>query len=147
MDFDLYNKIKEYKISGSLPNISRFSKLRFQKHYQAWVVKDNKLYFENKLVISSGNIQSILKELYKDPNITSNSLHSFFDIVKLRYVGITFNQVSDFLRNCENYQLHKPVKAVKVIKPIIRSISGNYIQADTINLTEFSHINHGYSYD
>jgi hypothetical protein len=140
MDSTLYNRIKEYKKTGNLPEFtSRWAELRFKNHYdQNWIIKDNKLYFQG--------VDDILIQLYKNPNTTSNGLHSFFDIVKQRYYGITFNQVRDFLKNCESYQLHKPVQAIKVIKPIIKSQPGVYIQANTINLTEYSYFNNSFSY-
>jgi hypothetical protein len=91
MDLNLYNKIKAYKAQNILPDISKFSKLKFQKHYNLdWTVTNDKLYFQNKIVISEQNVQSILIELYKDSNITSNDIHSFFNIVYSKYSGIIF---------------------------------------------------------
>jgi hypothetical protein len=144
MNVNLYNNIKDFKKSGKLPDISRFSILRFKNHYNSWELRNDQLFVKSKLVIPIFNLDQTLKELYKDPNTTSNRIHFFFNIVKNRYFGIIFNQVRDFLRNTENYQLHKPVSKIKVIKPIIKSRPGEYIQINTINLTEFSHINHGF---
>ena len=45
-------------------------------------MKNDELYFLDKLVITKDKVHNILAELYKDPNMTSNGLHSFFDIIK-----------------------------------------------------------------
>lgn len=147
MDSSLYKKIKDYKQNGILPDdISRFAKLRFKKHYDDFELRNNELYKDNLLVVNDRIYINLLKELYKDPNTTSNGLHSFYNIVKQRYYGITFNQVQDFLKNCENYQLHKPVNTIKVIKPILRSQPGVYVQADTINMVDYGYWNNNYKY-
>jgi hypothetical protein len=57
-----------------------------------------------------------------------------------------FKSSSGILKNCENYQLHKLIKNVKVIKPIIRFKPNIYVQANTINLSEFFYFNYEYSY-
>jgi hypothetical protein len=58
MDLHLYNKIKAYKAKGELLDISKFSKLRFQRHYNSdWIVISDKLYFQNKLVVKKSDVQ------------------------------------------------------------------------------------------
>ena len=147
MELELYEKIKKYKSSGKMPEGSRWAQLRFKNHYEDWVAKNNELYFLDKLVVTKDKVHHILAELYKDPNTTSNGLHSFFDIVKQKYYGIKFSEVQDFLKNCESYQLYKPIQPNKIIKPIIRSEPKVYVQADTIAFDKsLTHWNHGYSH-
>ena len=65
MDLTLYNKIKNYKLEGKIPERSCFAQLRFKKHYnEDWTVKDDILYFQNKLIILKQHVNSILKEIY-----------------------------------------------------------------------------------
>ena len=68
MDYSLYIKIKSYKESGILPDVSRFSKLRFKKHYDSWELRDGELYNDNKIVPHERIYINLLKDLYKNPN-------------------------------------------------------------------------------
>jgi hypothetical protein len=51
----------------------------------------------------------------------------FIILLNKKYYGITFNNCEEFLKNCENYEFHKSVQKIKVIKSIIRSEPKVYI--------------------
>ena len=73
-----------------MPEGLHWAQLRFKNHYEDWVAKNDELYYLDKLVITKDKVHSILTELYKDPNATSNSFHFFFNLLSKNIMELNF---------------------------------------------------------
>lgn len=140
-----------YLQKNQLPaKLSRFAVYRFKKRCENYYIKDDQIWSTgpggDRVVVPEDQLQTTLKLEYEDPKTMSNGQQSFFNTIHSKYEGITFNQVRDFLQSQKTYQLHKPPKRDKIIKPVIEKSPGKYVQLDTINLDEYAFPNNNYKY-
>jgi transposase InsO family protein len=88
--------------------------------------------------------QKIIQQIYKEFGIGSG-FHNLYEKISRRYLGITRNDVKQFLQNKEEYQLGKtPVKMTQ--KKLYVSAPNNIWYADLIDFNSFIKSNKGYRY-
>ena len=107
--YDLENDYPDiiiYKKTNTLPNrnMNTQQKNRFIEKYKPFDIRNNKLYFENLLVIQKKDIDSILNPLYKEYYFLA-SQEKFYDLVQSKYLNISRNEVIRFLKSQSTYQL------------------------------------------
>jgi transposase InsO family protein len=92
------------------------------------------------------DIPRALEILYEDPvNSIGKGVSSFYDMVRRNCVGITRNDVEDFLKKKEEYQLTF-VKQKKTQKPIYATYSNEKWGADLVDMNQYKSQNKQYRY-
>src|SRR6185437_6062136 len=125
MDKESFDEIYVYlstkKLPESIHSKNRSTQFRFVKKTKDFNLKEKILFFQNRLVLKESQVNEFLTKVYKDPAtgfIGMNRLYKKFNELTF---GITEEQIKDFLRNLEVYQLHQPVIKERTVKPIISS--------------------------
>lgn len=134
-----YTQILNYLKNKTTPDISNnlFKKM---SHFRRI---DNTLTFDNKVVIPRERITDHLNKAYGNNLFGREKL---FGTVQDRVVGVTNNDVSNFLKNNETHQLHTVAPLEKVHRPIISSHALERVEADLIDLDGIKNYNKNYRY-
>lgn len=99
-------------------------------------VKEGKLYFAGKLVVTEAEIDQILAELYSNPLVTGNR-DRLYAYVEERYVGISRRRVMLFLKNQESYQLRVRINKPKITQPIVNFEVNGHWQMDLFDFSKY----------
>jgi transposase InsO family protein len=118
---------------------------RFSKH---WEERNGDLYFIplDLKAIPSEIVNDVLTELYENPVLSlAKGINRLYDTVRKRYVGITRQEVTDFLRRREEYQLtfHAPKKSQK---PIFATFANEKFGCDLVDMNRYKSHNGQYRY-
>lgn len=132
---------KEYDDNIKLHKKGQTLKGRF-KYFKR---KENNFYGKinnkNLLVVKQSQIKPLLRKIYNDAKTHKNGRESLYNNVKSKYIGISKRKMFDFLKNQENYQIHRPVIKEKVNRPIVLSGPHKQWQVDLVDLSNLSGFN------
>ena len=142
-------KVKQYIKTGKLPDdLNDVQMKRFIERFKyGYTLKDDKIYFKHLELISEEDKTKKLKEIYDDPNIGLGlGINSFYKIVIDKYIGITRDDVEQFLKNQTNYQLTKePHRGIN--KPIISTYPNERWAIDLVDMQFYEkETNDGYKF-
>ena len=102
--------------------LSEYQRRRFKTKYKNFQLIDNKIYYVDNLhkleVVEKDNIEDVLEDLYSDFKTFGLGIDSFYSNVRQKYLNITRDEVSEFIKGKTTYQLTKK-KPPKINKPII----------------------------
>ena len=87
---------------------------------------------------------NIIKKYYYGTKTGFQSAEKMYQ--KLKNYGIKLQQIKDFLKSQETYQLHKSVKKVSNYFPIYATHRSEIFQIDLMDLSNISNYNNGYKY-
>ncbi len=146
IEYLLYNTIPERKSPASVQRLKR----RWSDAEVRNLGDEYRIFFGDKEVIPMTEIYDTLVTLYDDPATGGNfGRDKFYARVKSLYVGISRNDVENFVQNDLTHQLLKRVtKKMKVVRPLPIS-DGPQVrwQMDLIEFpTDLKHDNLGYQY-
>ena len=121
--------IKKYVITKQFPpDFSDFKRRKWTENYEKFSVVDDYLQYddeENDLsltVIPNSEVEVTLHDMYTNPDEGYGlGIQSFYEKVRFKYLNISRQQATDFLRKQTGYQLTKKERPI-VNKPIV----GNY---------------------
>lgn len=97
--------------------------------------RNDKLYYRRLQIVPQEDIDKVLTNLYDDPKYSVNSRDRFYEATKNQYLGISRRRVQEFLSHQEAYQIHLPIKKVKIVAPIITTHTNQRWQIDLIDLS------------
>jgi len=97
-------------------------------------------------IIAREDIPQVLQKLYEDPETGLWGINKFDERVKQKYLGITSEDVRQFLRRFESHQVHQGIPKAKVTKPIVVKQAGKYMQIDLSDFSEYKGYNKMYRY-
>ncbi len=80
----------------------------------------------DRIVIPYDKINAFLQRVYDNPVTGLKSGEKLWELVKEKFIGITKDDVLQFVKNLETTQLHKPRVKAAVNKPIIPSGPKSY---------------------
>src|SRR5690606_33132821 len=88
------------------------------KKVKLFDLKDGKLYYENKEVIPIQDVNKVIDSEYNDCQFYGRD--KLYYLIKSKYVGISRNDVMNYIANNQTNQLHsRPKLRNLTIKPII----------------------------
>ncbi len=101
------NRVKNYISNNNLPE-------KMKNKYAGFIVRDDYLVFEpiDQVVIPPEEIKTRVKEIYDEYGLGSEQ-KNLYSKVSRRYLGISREQVQEFLKSQEDYQIgKKPLKRI-----------------------------------
>lgn len=108
--------------------------------------KNGKIMKINHEVIPDEKITETLLKLWSNPDYGFSGIGKLFDKVQQLYVGITRQDVANFLKQNETSQIHSRLKTAPISKPIIvKSILG-HVQIDLTNWWKYRGYNNQRKY-
>ena len=126
--------VKNYLKTNKVPDsLSKYQKARMKKQFKTkvlnendemvdeWEINDGYLVYRPKQlkVIPSNEIPDLLETAYDDIKLSlGKGLRKFYDVIKTKYLGITFNDTEEFLKKQGDYQITRPLKVKKNDQPI-----------------------------
>ena len=90
------------------------------------------------------NKQLLIKRTYYNPSFGFTSLKKLYE--KLKVYGVTMQEIKNFLKEQETFQLHKTAKKPKVFFPITSYYPNQNIQIDIMDVSNVSSANSNYKY-
>lgn len=106
-------------------------------------MKDNELFIEDKQIITTDNLNEFLTLQYKQFPFGRDKL---FKTISDKFIGVSRQDVTNFLKNSQTAQLHKVPPVEKVHKSIISNYPLERFQADLIDLDNIKGFNYNYRY-
>jgi transposase InsO family protein len=147
---EIVDLIRHYATSDELPvGLDARQKRKFIARFSKnWEDREGKLWFVPLQLeaVTEGDIDARLAEMYADPVISlGKGINRFYDIVRKRYVGISRQAVTEFLRRQEEYQLtfRAPKKAQK---PIFATFANEKWGCDLVDMNRYRKHNQHYRY-
>jgi len=152
-DNDTHSLIVSWKKYKVFPRNHTMTGLEINRFKKRWMSSDfkvdrkNILRFDNGLYkfifIKPNDKNNIIKELYDKYLFTG--IQKFYDTVRQKgYIGISRNDITDFLRNQTNHQLIFNKNKKKVANHIHYSKSYSQFQVDLIDLNAYNHRHYRY---
>ncbi len=97
------------------------------------------------IVVKPSEIDNILAEEYKNDNALGKGITLFYKYITQRYIGITRENVKQFLINQPNYQLTLRKQRI-ISKPIIAQYPNQKWQIDLIDMNQYVKNNKNFRY-
>ena len=106
----------------------------------------SRLYFNNKEVVMEHEIEQKLIEFYSDLQTGFRGRDIMFQRISEKYLGISFNDVNQFVKSLEIAQLSKRPRKPVIIRPLRISQPNRKWQIDLIDMRGVANdrINHGF---
>ena len=122
-------------------NLSEYQIRRFKTKYKNFQLIDNKIYYVDNLhkleVVEKNNIEDVLEDLYSDFKTFGLGIDSFYNNVRQKYLNITRDEVSEFIKGKPTYQLTKK-EPPKINKPIIAYYPNERWAIDLVDVKIYS---------
>ena len=122
-------------------NLSEYQIRRFKTKYKNFQLIDNKIYYVDNLhkleVVEKDNIEDVLEDLYSDFKTFGLGIDSFYNNVRQKYLNITRDEVSEFIKGKTTYQLTKK-EPPKINKPIIAYYPNERWAIDLVDVKIYS---------
>jgi hypothetical protein len=142
--------IKKYIITKQFPpDFSEFKMRRWKDNYEKFSVVDDYLQYddeENELsltVIPNSEVEMTLHDMYTNPDEGYGlGVQSFYEKVRFKYLNISRQQATDFLRKQTGYQLTKKERPI-VNKPIVGNYPNERWAIDLIDIKTYESTNNG----
>ena len=136
---DLYvEAVFDYINNGHFPEAFDYSqRYNLKKHYKDFKIIDGKLYYTplNLQVVKESERNNLLKTMYDDVKVgVGAGIQSFYNKITSKYIGISREQVGEFLKNQEPYQLSK-YKPYAINKPIVALYPNHRWAVDLIDMS------------
>jgi hypothetical protein len=143
MNIILHNNILYYletnKIPTSVAEFSTKTHYRFRKYADQFGVKNKKLYFKNKPVITDSQLNEFLTEKWTNPATGFQGMNKFYQLISSISYGITEIQINNWMKNQELWQLHRPIPKHIIVKPIIANKPHERYQIDLIDMSKYQY--------
>jgi transposase InsO family protein len=118
-----------------------------QRRWRGFHVADGVLIHSatNRQVVPLSRVVPLLTELYAQPSWKSGR-DRFHARVAERYVGISRRDVMDFLRRQETWQLHRPIRRLRVRQVVLSRRPLDHWQMDLVDFTAHTALNNGHRF-
>lgn len=140
-DFD---QLQYYLETNTIPSEIKY-KSRFLKKFEGFeLTRDNKILYAplDLEVVAPNEKQKKLEELYNnDNNILGKGAYNLFKYIQSKYIGITRNDVQQFIELQSNYQMIQPANH-RVNKPIVSKFPNQLWAIDLIDLQPYMSSNY-----
>jgi IS30 family transposase len=138
--------IKQYIKNKTLPPnlITNHKKALFQKRFNDFELKDNKLYYKplDLQVIEEDDKQKAMKELYDDMKIgPGSSIRGFYNKIQQRYLNIKRDDVDKFIKDEPAYQITTHEKQKMVNHPNLSHFPNQKWSCDLIDMSLYEGYN------
>ena len=143
-----YDNLNYYLQNNRTPESIRY-KSRFIKKYEGFQKRaDGTIIYAplNLEVIPPNDKQTKLKEIYESDNSLGKGVYALFKYIQSKYIGITRNDVQEFVEFQSNYQLTQPLLAHRTNKPVISKYPNQLWALDLIDMQPFMSSNYGNRY-
>ena len=136
-----------YKLHNQLPpGMDAQQKFRFQKHYQNFTTRNNKLYYGELEVVPNNEKQQVMQDMFDDIRTgVAASKYNWYRRICTKYINIKLADCSDFLQSQSDYQLGRQDIDNYINKPILATKCGERWGCDCINMRRYEGHNHGYN--
>ncbi len=125
------------------------SKYRFLKKFDGFKKQGDKIIYEplNLEVVNPQNKQQKLEEIFnEDKNSLGKGIYAMFKYIQSKYIGITREDVQQFMQFTSNYQLTQPLEAHRTNKPVISKFPNQLWAIDLIDLQPYMSNNYDNRY-
>ena len=143
---EIIDIVKKYYYSKTIPPEIK-NKNRFVDKYKNFVVEDNKLIYKplNLEVVYKSNIDEVLEEEYNKNDVIGKGIKNFYKYIITKYINITRQDINDYLKSHNNYQLTRPINK-RINKPIIAKYPNQIWSIDLLDLSSVAKSNYNYNY-
>ena len=143
--------IKQYLTTGQFPNnFSDSKKRKWTENYERFSIVEDYLQYDDAdlslRVIPNQEVEVTLHDLYTNPDEGYGlGIQSFYEKVRFKYLNISREQTSVFLRKQTGYQLTKRERPM-VNKPIVANYPNERWAIDLIDIKTYASHNKGYKW-
>lgn len=119
----------------------------FAKHWQGFHLADKQLVHTESgcVVVPHSKIVPLLTKLYAQPSWKSGR-DRFHARIAERYLGVSRQNVLEFLRRQETWQLHQPIRRLRVRQAVLSKHPLDHWQMDLIDFSAHAALNNGHRY-
>lgn len=143
---EIIDIVKHYIITQTIPDEIE-NKKRFIQKYKNFIVDNDKLIYKplNLEVVYKSNIDKILEDEYNKNDVIGKGIKNFYKYIITKYINITRQDIDDFLKTDNNYQMTRQINK-RINKPIIAKYPNQIWCIDLIDMSSVSKSNYNYKY-